>query len=76
MVLALASNIRVGWRGLSGTNTQAYYENLLITDVNDQNCELVNEGAASLPDMLCNFYFAKNHKIAKKTQQPLKLEKK
>jgi hypothetical protein len=33
-------------------------------------------GAPWFPDMFCNFYFAKNHKIAKKTQQPLRQEKK
>ncbi len=31
--------------------------------------------AAWFPDMFCNFYLVKNHKITK-TQQPLKLEKK
>jgi hypothetical protein len=31
--------------------------------------------AAWFPDMICNFYFMKNHKNAKKTQQPLKLQK-
>jgi hypothetical protein len=31
--------------------------------------------AAWFPDMFCNFYILKNHKIAE-TQQPLKLEKK
>jgi len=29
--------------------------------------------AALVPDMFCNFYLAKNYKIAK-TQQPLELE--
>ncbi len=32
--------------------------------------------AAFVPDMFWNFYLVKNHKIAKKTQQPLKLEEK
>ncbi len=32
-------------------------------------------GAPWFPDMFCNFYFAKNHKIAKIMQQPLKQEK-
>jgi hypothetical protein len=31
--LALPKNIRLGWKGLPGTNTLAYYENLLITAV-------------------------------------------
>ncbi len=31
-VLALPTNIRLGYKGLPGTNTLAYYENLLITD--------------------------------------------
>jgi hypothetical protein len=26
--LALLANIRLGWRGFTGTNTLAYYENL------------------------------------------------
>ncbi len=26
-LLALPANIRLGWKGLPGTNTQAYYEN-------------------------------------------------
>jgi hypothetical protein len=29
--LALPANIRLGWRGLPGTNTLAYYENPEIT---------------------------------------------
>jgi hypothetical protein len=29
----LHTNIRLGWKGLSGSNTLAYYENLLITTV-------------------------------------------
>jgi hypothetical protein len=28
----LPAIIRLGWKGLPGTNTLAYYENLLITD--------------------------------------------
>jgi hypothetical protein len=32
--------------------------------------------AAWVPDVFLNFYVVKNHKIAKKTQQSLKLEKK
>jgi hypothetical protein len=32
--------------------------------------------AAWFPDMLCNFYLVKNHKIDLKNQQTLKLEKK
>jgi hypothetical protein len=32
------------------------------------------KGAAWFPDMFCNFYLVKNHKILK-TQQPLMLEK-
>ncbi len=31
-VLALPTNNSLGWKGLSGTNTLAYYENLEITD--------------------------------------------
>jgi hypothetical protein len=31
-VLALPTNDRHGWKGLPGTNTQAYYENSKITD--------------------------------------------
>ncbi len=31
--LALPTNIRLGWRGLPGTNTLAYYENPEITVV-------------------------------------------
>jgi hypothetical protein len=27
-LLALPTNIRLGWKGLPGTNTLAYYENL------------------------------------------------
>jgi len=27
------ANIRLGWKGLPGSNTLAYYENLLITAV-------------------------------------------
>jgi predicted small integral membrane protein len=27
LALALSANIRLGWKGLSGTNTLAYYEN-------------------------------------------------
>ncbi len=30
---ALPANIRLGWKGLSGTNTLAYYENPYITAV-------------------------------------------
>ncbi len=30
---ALPTNIRLGWKGLPGTNTQAYYENQYIMDV-------------------------------------------
>ena len=30
---ALPANIRQGWKGLLGTNTLAYYENLYITAV-------------------------------------------
>ncbi len=30
---ALPAKIRLCWRGLTGTNTVAYYENLLITDI-------------------------------------------
>ncbi len=29
--LALPSNIRLGWKGLPGTDTEGYYENSLIT---------------------------------------------
>jgi hypothetical protein len=29
----LPTNIRLGWKGLLGTNTPAYYENSLITSV-------------------------------------------
>ncbi len=32
-LLALSTNIRLGWKGLTETNTPAYYENLLITAV-------------------------------------------
>jgi hypothetical protein len=31
--LALPANIRLGWKGLPETNTLAYYNNPLITDV-------------------------------------------
>jgi hypothetical protein len=31
--LALPANIRLGWKGLPGTNTLAYYKNPLITAV-------------------------------------------
>jgi hypothetical protein len=31
--LALPTNIRLGWKGLPGTNTLAYYENWQITAV-------------------------------------------
>jgi hypothetical protein len=31
-LLALATNIRLGWKGVQGTNTLAYYENPLIAD--------------------------------------------
>ncbi len=31
--LALPANIRLGWKGLPGTNTLAYYENPQITTV-------------------------------------------
>jgi hypothetical protein len=30
--LALPANIRLGWKGLPGTNTLAYYKNPQITD--------------------------------------------
>ncbi len=30
---ALPANIRLGWKGLPGTNTLAFYENLSITAV-------------------------------------------
>jgi len=30
---ALPTNIRLGWKGLPGTNTLAYYENLQLTAV-------------------------------------------
>jgi hypothetical protein len=30
---ALTANIRLGWKGLAGTNTRAYYKNLYITTV-------------------------------------------
>jgi hypothetical protein len=33
MPLALPTNIRLGWKGLPGTNTLAYYENSEITTV-------------------------------------------
>jgi hypothetical protein len=33
-LLALPTNIRLGWKGLPGTNTLAFYEHLLITDIN------------------------------------------
>jgi hypothetical protein len=29
---ALLTNLRLGWRGLPGTNTLAYYKNSLIAD--------------------------------------------
>jgi hypothetical protein len=32
-LLALPTNIRLGWKGLPGTNTLAYYEYSYITDV-------------------------------------------
>jgi hypothetical protein len=32
-VLASVTDIRIGWRGLPGTNTVAYYENTSITNV-------------------------------------------
>ncbi len=32
-VLALATNIRLDWKGLPGTNSLTYYEHLEITDV-------------------------------------------
>jgi hypothetical protein len=32
-ILALSTNIRLGWRGLPGTNTLAYYDNPQITAV-------------------------------------------
>jgi len=32
-LLALPTNIRLGWKGLAGTNTLAYYEHLQITAV-------------------------------------------
>jgi hypothetical protein len=32
-LVALLPNIRLGWKGLPGTNTLAYYENLLIMAV-------------------------------------------
>jgi hypothetical protein len=32
VLLALSTNIRLGWKGVPGTNTLAYYENQLITD--------------------------------------------
>ncbi len=32
--LALPENVRLGWKGLSETNTPAYYENPWITDKN------------------------------------------
>ncbi len=44
---SLPTNIRLGWEGLPGANTEAYYENLYLTP----------------PDMSCDFYLAKNHKI-------------
>ncbi len=31
--LAIPANTRLGWKGLPGTDTLAYYENLLITAV-------------------------------------------
>jgi hypothetical protein len=31
--LALSTNMRLGWKGLPGPNTLAYYENPYITDV-------------------------------------------
>jgi hypothetical protein len=31
-LLALPTNIRLGWKGLTGTKTLAYYEHLQITD--------------------------------------------
>jgi hypothetical protein len=31
-LLALPPNIALGWKSLPGTNTQAYYEKLLIAD--------------------------------------------
>jgi hypothetical protein len=31
--MALPTNIRLGWKGLSGTNTLRYYKNSLNTDV-------------------------------------------
>jgi hypothetical protein len=30
---ALLQNIRLGWEGLPGTNTQAYYKHFLITAI-------------------------------------------
>jgi hypothetical protein len=33
MLLASPTNIRLGWKGLPGTNTLAYYENPLIMTV-------------------------------------------
>jgi hypothetical protein len=32
-LLALPLNIRLGWKGLTGTHTVAYYGHLLFTDV-------------------------------------------
>jgi hypothetical protein len=31
--MAFVTNIRIGWRGLPGTNAVAYYENTSITNV-------------------------------------------
>jgi hypothetical protein len=32
-LVALSTKIRLGWKGMPGTNTLAYYENSLITAI-------------------------------------------
>jgi hypothetical protein len=48
-----------------------------MTHEGESAASFCRQVAALFPDMFCSFYLVKNHEIArKKTQQPLKLEKK
>jgi hypothetical protein len=45
MLLALPKNIRLGWRGLPGTNTPAYYDHSQITaskSLKNGPCQIVH----------------------------------
>jgi len=63
-LLALPTNIRLGWRGLPGTNALAYYEKAILTAVKTfYNIGPIPGKNRNILIKICpKYYMASNHK--------------